>query len=180
MKEMVRYGTVLAIICVVASGSLAIVNAVTRPKIIAQAQAEEEMSLKEVFPEGAKFDPVKSGEGIVYYKVFGRDDKVIGIVFKAQGKGYSSIVETMAGMKLDGTITSIKILNQNETPGLGANVIEPSFTDRFKGKDIPGLNNVQAITGATISSKAVIDSVKKKAEELKPLIAEFAKNAKSK
>jgi len=168
MKEMVRYGFTLAIICIVASASLAVVNAVTKSKIIAQAQAEEEASLKEVLPEAVHFEPVKSAEEIIYYRAHDKDRKLIGIAFKASGKGYSSVVETIVGMKTDGTIVAIKILSQNETPGLGAKVAEPEFSSQFVNKK--DLADVSAITGATISSKAVIDSVKKKAEEIKALI----------
>lgn len=169
MKEMARYGLILALICAVASASLAIVNAITKPKILAQAASEETDSLKSVMPDADNFEPVKSGEDILYYKAY-KAQKIIGAAFKAAGKGYSSEVQAMVGMAKDGKITAIKILTQNETPGLGAQVAEPFFTDRFTQKNIGDLSNIQAITGATISSKAVIDSVKKKAQEIEALI----------
>ncbi len=168
MKEMIRYGFVLAIICIVAAGLLSGVNSLTKRKIIAQAQGEEESSLKEVVPEAVIFKPVKSGDEIIYYKAQDKEGKLIGVAFKSAGKGYSSTIETMVGMLKDGTITTIKILSQNETPGLGIRITEPSFTARFKNKK--DLSEVQAITGATISSKAVIDSVNKKAQEVRELI----------
>ncbi len=170
MKEMVRYGIILAVICAVAAGLLAGVNSLTKSKIIAQAQAEEEASLREVIPEGIHFQAVKSGSGIIYYKAHDKDGKLIAVAFKASGKGYSSPIETMVGMTTDAKIIAIKILNQNETPGLGSRVAEPGFTGQFSKKNIQGLSEVQAITGATISSTAVIDSVKKKAEEINKLL----------
>ena len=168
MREMVRYGFILALICVIASGLLAGVNSLTKPRIIRQAQAEEEMSLKGVMPQGESFKPVKKQEEVLYYNVYDKKNKFIGVAFKASGKGYSSIVETMVGMLEDGTITAVKVLSQNETPGLGVKVAGPDFTGQFSNKK--DLGNVQAIAGATISSKAVIDSVKKKAAEIKELI----------
>jgi len=168
MKEIIRYGFVLAIICIIASGLLAGVNSLTKPKIIAQARAEEQSSLKEVLPQAENFEPVKSAEDIIYYKAYDKNGKFMGAAFKASGKGYSSLIETMVGMLDDGTITAIKVLSQNETPGLGANVAEPPFTSQFSHKK--NLDDVQAITGATISSKAVIDLVRKKAQEIKELI----------
>jgi electron transport complex protein RnfG len=170
MREMMRYGFILSLICAVAATLLAGTNSLTKTRIIAQAQAEEEISLKEVMPEGAHFEAVKRGEEIIYYKAGDKNGKLIGVAFKASGKGYSSTVETMVGMRTDGTITAIKILNQNETPGLGARVTENNFTGQFSNKNIRGLSDVQAITGATISSKAVIDSVKNKSEEIQALI----------
>jgi electron transport complex protein RnfG len=88
----------------------------------------------------------------------------MGAAFKASGKGYSSIIETMVGMLKDGTITAIKVISQNETPGLGARVAEPEFTGQFE--NIKDLSGVSAITGATISSRAVINSVEKKDKEI--------------
>ena len=168
MKEMVRYGSILGLICIVAAGFLAGINALTSSRIIAQAQAEEEAGLKEVVPPGAHFEAVKSGEKTLYYKAHDKEGRLIGVAFKALAKGYSSDIETLVGMLPDGTILAIKILNQNETPGLGSRVSEAEFTGQFKNKK--DLNNTQAITGATISSRAVIDSVKSKAEEIKQLM----------
>lgn len=167
---MLRYGFILAVICIVASGLLAGVNVLTKTRIVAQAQVEEDSSLKEVFPEAAHFEAVKSGEEIIYYKAHDKDKRLLGAAFRASGKGYSSTIETMVGMLKDGTIKAIKILSQNETPGLGARVAEDSFTSRFSNRGMQNLNEVEAITGATISSRAVIDSVKKKAEEIKAMV----------
>jgi electron transport complex protein RnfG len=170
VKEMLRYGFILAVICIVAGGLLAGVNVLTKTRIVAQAQTEEDSSLKEVFPEAAHFEAVKSGEEIIYYKAHDKDKRLLGAAFRASGKGYSSTIETMVGMLKDGTIKAIKILSQNETPGLGARVAEDSFTSRFSNRGLQNLNEVEAITGATISSRAVIDSVKKKAEEIKAMV----------
>ncbi len=176
MKETLRYGFILAMICVVASGLLAGMNSLTKPKIIAQAQAEEEAALIEVVPQGQHFEPIKEGEDTIYYKVHNKDGKFIGVAFKASGKGYSSVMDTLVGMTKDGSITAIKILNQNETPGLGARVAESSFTGQFTDKNLGGLTSIQAITGATISSKAVIDSVQEKAKEIQKLIKDVPRN----
>jgi len=154
---MARYGLILALICIVAAGLLS--------GVIAQAQAEETTSLKEVLPQAESFKPIKSGGAIIYYEAFDAQGKLIGAAFKASGDGYSSTIETMVGMLKDGTITAIKVLTQNETPGLGTQVLENKFTAQFTGsKDFSG---IQAITGATISSKAVMNSVKEKSEEIK-------------
>ncbi|MFA4888120.1 MAG: RnfABCDGE type electron transport complex subunit G [Candidatus Omnitrophota bacterium] len=170
MKEMARYGITLAVICVAASASLAIVNKITSPRIIAQAQAEEQSSLKEVMPQAESFLAVKPKEEVLYYKALDKQGKFLGVVFKAAAKGYSSVIETIAGMTKQGVITDIKVISQNETPGLGARVTENSFTDSFKNKPIEVMGEIQAITGATISSQAVIEAVKTKAAEIKELI----------
>lgn len=171
MKKIITYGFILGAICVIASGLLAGVYSLTRPRIIIQAQKQEEATLKEVFPAAGRFQQIKSEEGeTVYYKVYAKDDSFLGVAFKAYGKGYSGQIETMVGMDIIGTIETIKILNQSETPGLGVRITEEPFTGQFNRKKVRDLSKVQAITGATISSKAVIDSVRKKAQEIEGLI----------
>jgi electron transport complex protein RnfG len=168
MKEIVKYGFTLALICIIAAGLLSGVSLLTKSKIISQAQAEEEASLREVMPLAMHFEAVKPKDDILYYKAHDKEGKLIGVAFKASGKGYSSTIETMVGMLKDGTITAIKVLSQNETPGLGARVAEPEFTGQFE--NLKNISSVNAITGATISSRAVTDSVQKKAGEIKALI----------
>ena len=100
-----------------------------------------------------------------------KDGRFIGAAFKASGKGYSSTVETLAGMSKDGVISAIKVLSQNETPGLGSQVAGQEFSRQFSGRQSRDLENVQVISGATISSRAVIEAVRKKAEAVRALIA---------
>jgi RnfABCDGE-type electron transport complex G subunit len=130
--------------------------------------------LKEVFPAAAVFKPVREGKAIAYYKAFDRQKNLLGFVFTAFKRGYSSNIVTMAGMDANGIITRIKILSQDETPGLGAKIVqvapgesEPWFQRQFRGKEAIGLDrSVNAITGATITSKAVIDSIQEKARTI--------------
>lgn len=170
MKEMLRYGFILSVICLVASGLLAGVNSLTKQQILRQAQAEEENSLKEVLPEAESFQPITSAGEVIYYKAKDKQQQLIGVAFKTTGKGYSSDIVTMVGMSIDGTVKTIKVLSQNETPGLGARVAEEAFTGQFKNKR--DLNAVNAVTGATISSRAVIEAVKKKSGEIQKLLKE--------
>ncbi|HTZ11251.1 MAG TPA: RnfABCDGE type electron transport complex subunit G [Candidatus Margulisiibacteriota bacterium] len=170
MKETMRYGFILSVICLIAAGLLAGVNSLTKKLIVAQAQAEEGAALKEVLPGAEKFEAVTKNPETIYYKGSDKGGKFLGVVFKASGKGYSSVIETLVGMDKVGKITAIKVLSQNETPGLGMRVTEGNFTGQFANKYTRELSGVQAITGATISSRAVIDSVMKKAQEVQSLL----------
>lgn len=117
-------------------------------------------------------------------------DEVVGYSFKAFGKGYSSTIETIVGVDTRGMIHEIEITSQKETPGLGAKVVEvasqntlwdvlggnavdesdvePWFEVQFDGGAAEGLvvvksssqDGILAITGATISSDAVNNSVR--------------------
>lgn len=169
MKEILKYGIILSIICLIASGLLAGVYALTKPQIDKQAQTEAEAALKEVLPQAISFEPVKSAEEILYYKGYNKEKKAVGIVFKAIAKGYSSTIETLVGVSNQGKITAIKVINQNETPGLGTRVAEKTFTSQFTDKGAADIPKVSAISGATISSSAVIKSVKEKLEEIQKI-----------
>lgn len=170
MKKILRHDLTLLLICVIASIFLSGVNFVIKSRFAGQAKMDEISSLKEVMPEAERFVEVKSGEKIVYYKAYAKDGELIGAAFKASGKGYSSTIETLVGMKKEGEITAVKVLSQNESIGLGARVVGPAFIGQFSHKSIQKLSEVQGLTGATISSKAVIDSIAKKAQEIKEII----------
>ena len=166
MRETIKYGFILGLICFLASSVLAIVNGITEPKIELQKKQEESLALKEVMPDSTSFKPVFQDDKIIYYLAYD-NNKLSGFVVKSQNKGYASDIEVLAGLNTNLEITEIKILSQNETPGLGNRIIEPSFLGQFKGKNLETFGEVQAITGATISSSAVINAVKTKISELK-------------
>ncbi len=188
---MFKYGLILGLICLIAAGLLATANVLTKPRIAAEAQKEISASLQEVLPEAKSFEPIKFQDEIIYYKGFDKNSRLAGLAFIARGKGYSGMIDTMAGMKLDGTIIAVKVLNQSETPGLGARICEikdnttifdalkgkrpdaslkPWFQQQFSSKKNSELDGISAITGATISSRAVINAVKTKALEVQKLV----------
>jgi len=136
--------------------------------ITASVYAEDQAILREVFTQASSFKPVKSGGNVIYYKALNLSGKFLGAVFKVSVRGYASEIETLVGMYKDGDIIAIKILKQNETLGLGSRICEQDFTGQFSNKK--DLSEVQAITGATISSRAVIDSVQARAGEIMALI----------
>ena len=166
MKEALRYGFVLGLICLASSGLLAIVNGFSAPQIKIQKEKEENAALKAVFPDAATFKAHMSGDKLGYYLVYDSANQLKGFAIKAVGKGYSSDIEVLASLDLELQISAVKILSASETPGLGSRVSEPGFTDQFKGKSLNSIDEVQAITGATVSSRAVIDSVKNKISQL--------------
>ena len=197
MKNILRFALVLFIVNLVAASILAGVYYITKPKIELQEKLIREEALTKVMPESVddRLEPVEDDSEISYWKVFkGSDTRVRGYVFIAKKYGYSSIIETMVGMKTDGTITGVMVLNQNETPGLGARIVgiasnktvleaikeifskgekarkelTPYFTEQFRDRNIKkiDISNIDAITGATISSKAVVESIKEKGEEI--------------
>jgi len=111
--------------------------------------------------EGRKFS------NRVYYKCYSQG-KLVGYALIASAFGYSSEIKVMIALDKDKVIKGIKVLDEKETPGLGSKISDDYFTGQFKDKKAGELilgESIEAISGATISSRAVIEAVKKEVEE---------------
>ncbi|MEG2349286.1 MAG: RnfABCDGE type electron transport complex subunit G [Hungatella sp.] len=95
---------------------------------------------------------------------------VVGHIFSVTTKeGYGGDIQLSVGVTLDGTVTGIGFLQLSETPGLGMNATNPKFKDQFSGKKAESLvltkggasadNEIDAMSGATITSTAVTNAV---------------------
>jgi len=139
MGKIIRLALILTIFCVISAGALAFVYLFTEPKIKLNQKLSYDSSVKEVLPQPGKAVSVSP-------------------------RGYSGPINMMVGVDRSGTVIGIKILNQTETPGLGANVVKTKFLNQFIGKtakdQIEPKKDIDAITGATISSRAVCKGVK--------------------
>jgi electron transport complex protein RnfG len=165
MKNFVRLTMVLFVVCGAAAGALAFMNQLTKTKIIEQAKLEKAMALREVAPEADDFKEVIPNRAWDALK----NGEKAGSVILAVTKGYSGNIDIIFSVGPDGTIGGIKILNQTETPGLGAKVVLRPFLDQFlkKGpeaivlkKDDPSMGGIDAVSAATISSRAVTNAVR--------------------
>jgi len=171
-----RLIVVLATICFVAGLGLAAVYEVTKEPIAYQLKLEVIRSLKAVLP-GMDIDPDRDfvdlqrpevGEVKVFQAATG--DKADGVAFQVRAPdGYSGNISIMMGVLPDGSMGGIEILNHAETPGLGSLIIEDSFKDQFKGRSLDNTNfkvkkdggDIDQITGATISPRAISGAVEK-------------------
>ncbi len=103
------------------------------------------------------------------YFVAKKGGQVIGYVVQSFGKGYSSFINTLIAVDKDFTVQKIKVLSHGETPGLGDGIEEDWFQAQFKGKTLDHLkvikgetkDDIQALSGATISSRAVTEDAVK-------------------
>lgn len=177
MRDTIKYGLLLGFICFLASSILAVVNGITEPKILAQKESEHEEALNAVMPQSEGFKACYENDIIIYYAAYDRNGQLNGFVIKAYSKGYSSTIEAVAGLLLNLEIADIKIISQNETPGLGSRITETNFLGQFKGKTLDRLSEVQAITGATVSSSALMRSVQEKITEVKDTLLTEVHNA---
>ena len=155
MKDIIKPIAVLAAICLVVTALLATVNAVTLPIITEADEKAAAKARQEVLTEADDFEPLDLTlpEGVTKaYKA----TNGAGYVFKLETKGYGGKIELMCGIRQDGSIESIQTLNHSETSGIGSKVVDKNsdYRNNFAGKTADDYDEVDGITGATISSKA--------------------------
>lgn len=161
VKKLVKPALVLFVICLAVSALLAGVNALTKQKIADMEAAALEKATRQVLPAASVFEPVslKDVNGFVGKN---EDGAIVGYVFINAAKGYGGAVTAIVGLDTRGAIVGITVKAPNETPGLGVNVEKNSFLEQFKGQpegDFALKENVVAQTGATYSSRAVVEAV---------------------
>jgi electron transport complex protein RnfG len=164
IRQMIITLFVVAVICAII---LSFVYAFTEPRI-AETQAQLTLSgleevitayeYKEIIPDTLWRAVDSSGENI-------------GVVFRVFPRGYAGPIPITVGLDNDGKITGIRVASAAEglaeTPGLGAKITQPGFTEQFRGKTAADValeqegGSIEAITAATISSRAVTSGIKK-------------------
>lgn len=145
---------VLTVICIITSALLGFTYDLTADKIDAVNKAASDAAMAQVVPGAQTFEEIEI-EGVTGLISAAKEASGLGYAFKVQDKGFGGAFVTMVGIGPDGKLTGAKLLDNNETPGLGSKTGQPKFLDQFPGKD-RSLEGVQTITGATISSKAFL------------------------
>ena len=158
---------VLFLIAAICTAILALTNGVTAPKIEENNQKAEIEARKRVFSQAKDFSDVKEINGNSYVEALDESGNVIGYVFTTSSKGYGGEIKVMTGIAKDGMVTGVDILSIAETAGLGMNAKKDDFKNQYKDntgifevvKNGAEKNQIQALTGATITSQAVTDAV---------------------
>ena len=154
---------VLCVICMMVTGALAVTNSVTAPIIEAATLAAQEAARTELLPDAQGFEKVEGIDVANVSDVY-RTTNDVGVVITSSAKGYGGDVVVMTAITPDGTIKQIKVTEQSETKGIGSNVVAtPSYWERYEGVSAAQalvLNqDIDAYSGATISSRAVLTAV---------------------
>jgi electron transport complex protein RnfG len=183
MKGIFKLGVILMLYTMVACVGLAFVYAGTKDAIEGYAQGALNDALKAIFPQGDSFNAVEGRADSPDSQVsFGSqyeirsDGVVIGTAFNTSSGSYGGQINCLVGVGKDGVISGVSVLSHSDTPGLGANAADPSyfvdkatrttFPGQFKGMPADSVFKVKgdggvvdAITAATITSRAVSRSV---------------------
>ena len=190
MNNTAKIIIVLTLITVISGGILAVLDSFTGPRIEAYQNQVRNKAVADVLPANVRIETIEKGDMIIYKAV--KSGETVGYAFQVSGGGYQSELKVMVGVTADfSTIIATKIISQVETPGLGTKIEEdPSnkekpawFMDQFKDVTVaPAISYVKnvtpskdkgqimAITGATISSAAVVDILNKGIETAKTVL----------
>lgn len=175
LKEILIPTVSLFVICLCVTALLAVTNAVTKDAIAYQQERSAAESRQAVCPDAVDFEKVEYDvQGVECYKALDESGNLIGYAISSASRGYGGDVKVMTGINAeDGSVIAINVYdNSGETPGLGINTSGEKFTSQFAGlssgtgvtvdKDAgknPDSVAVDSVTGATISSRAVVDAV---------------------
>ncbi len=181
-----RLALILMFIASVSAGGLAFLNTRTAPIIAEIKRVEQEQARMEVMAslaDSIRYEEIDRPDGLTYWKAFDENGDLIGYAALASGKGYSSTIETVCGFDTDFKIAGLKVTFQQETPGLGTKIQEikrgenePWFQRAFKGVQaltvavVQDRGTIDAVSGATISSRGLTNSVRAIANRIKEAV----------
>lgn len=165
---------VLFLITFIASATLGGIYELTKAPIELAKKNKKETSIKQVLPEfdnikSYKIKPEDGADSLEFNEAFLNNELVGTAIETYTDRGFSGRIKIMVGLIPDGTIYNIAVIEHKETPGLGdkMDASKSDFSEQFKGKQPTNENltvkkdggNVDAITAATISSRAFCDAV---------------------
>ena len=168
-EDIIKPVGVLLAISMIIPLALSITNKVTVKKIAELEAANSKKNMQSLI-DADNFEECENGEVTYYAAINGGETAAY--IFTESSKGYGGDVSVMTAIKPDGTVAGVAILDvSGETPGLGQNAAKESFFSQYIGlkKGVSVLKNgakaenneVDAVTGATITSTAVTRAVNK-------------------
>ena len=166
-------GLRLLLICAVVAGIISFVYAVTKPKAEANLKATKDAAISEIFGTSEASD----GKDGFYTVRYGERLAATGYCIESTAGGFGGDLILMVGFDEGGNILGVSIVSLSETPGLGARVNDADYLSQYVGKsgsltlNKDGGSDIDAISGATISSRAVLSAVNAATERLQTYLA---------
>jgi electron transport complex protein RnfG len=161
---------VLTVITVIAAACLGAMNNVTAEPIAASKKAKQEAAIKAVLPEFASVDTAVIVNEQKIFRAYDANGELVGIAIETAELGFGGDITTMVGFNVNGAIVNYSLLQHAETPGLGSKLVDWFLVKsdiRGAGADQMPLRvnkdggEYDAITAATISSRAFLNSINK-------------------
>ena len=167
MKYILKLALVLLLITVVVAGLLGFVNYLTADKIAENTAKKANEAMEAVLPSGSYEKLEVTAEGITeVYKAEG------GYVVRLNAGGFGGAIDMMVGVDMNGTVTGVSVISHSETASLGAECTREDWRAQFAGttgalKVTKDGGTIDALTGATVTSRAVTEAVNRAVEFVK-------------
>ncbi len=181
LSEILQPAMILFLVGFIVTAILAAVYQIANPLILAREASEKMLSLQKVLPKAESFEDEMTASALTnmgitipntvvsaYRGVSGND--LSGYAVSVQPKGYGGKINMIVGIASDGSVSGVTIISMNETPGLGTKATESEFIDQYQGilpsdtlqvvkQGVSSKGDIQALTGATVTSRAVTRGV---------------------
>lgn len=168
----------LTLITLFAAAALGGVYVLTEEPIALAKQQKQTQAIAKVLPEYATLEDVEEHDGLIFHRALDQDGQLAGTAIETSENGFGGVFRLMVGFDKEGNIVNYEVLEQQETPGLGTHMVEWFKTEK-NNQSIIGKNpaemkfyvskdggDVDAITAATISSRAFLKAVEKAHEAI--------------
>lgn len=167
-KELVMPIVVLVIICFVVTGALVVTYHITDP-IIQKVNAQRaDDARKAVLPEADAFTEITDVKKMKGVTAIHKANNGTGFVISSEEKGFNGPVKIIVAFDPQGKILGVKVVEHKETPGLGTKSEAPSFLNQFKKTET--LSDIDQVSGASVTSRAVTEAVKIAVDQSKMMI----------
>lgn len=169
VKKVLKLSGILCAIAVATSLLLAVTNELTAGTIALRQQEAKNAAMVSVLP-AKSYDMLKSADGDYEIYAAFNDYENVGYTVSLSEYGYGGEIKLMIGIDKNYKVAGVSVIDMSETAGLGDNAKKPEFTGMFKGlgeKEIALINSggkIQAISGATVTSTAVTNGVRRAVE----------------
>jgi electron transport complex protein RnfG len=164
IKFYLKTAAVLTIIASITALMMAVVNGLTAGRIADNLRADTETAMADLFPDAGSFEKLDISLTLPVtdvWRVAGNGNQTSGYCIFATVKGFKEEIDIIVGADTAGKCVGVKILSFAETRGLGSRISEAGYLEQYIGK-VSGMtinHDVDAVAGATISSRALLEGV---------------------
>ncbi|NWF54698.1 MAG: RnfABCDGE type electron transport complex subunit G [Syntrophaceae bacterium] len=174
MREFIQLAGILTLVSVLSGWALSYTYTITKPIIEVKRHEKKVAAIAEVLPafnnqpEKERVEIPDSQGNPVEFFVGKKDGTPTGVAFRSATVGYGGKISLMIGLTPEGKVYGLRVLDQNETPGLGNKIAQESYTKQFLGKELASSRwevkkaggDFDQITAATVSSRAITKGIR--------------------
>ena len=167
MRNIIKLSLTLAFVGIISASLLTAAHNVTDPIIQERREADYRAALEDFFPGFDHFETEELEEG-QFDLLYDDDGDLMGIMATVAALGYDGDINYNLALDSEGEIVGVRIISHTETPGIGDVIERDSFQEQFEGKShedpIAAGDDVDAVSGSTVSTAAMINSIRQTTE----------------